>query len=126
MTDYKKLIVWQKSRYLVKDVYDRTKLFPKEEQYGLTNQIRRAVISVPSNIAEGYHRQSDKEFIRFLSIAKGSAAEVETQVLLAEDLGYISQKESEALLLQTSEILHMLGALIARKSKMVGKDKKEW
>ncbi len=117
MRDYKELIVWQKSRILVKSIYDQTKLFPKEEQYGLTNQIRRAVVSIPSNIAEGYNRQSDKEFIRFLSIAKGSAAEVETQIILAKDLEYISSEESDIFLLQISEILHMLGALIASKKQ---------
>ncbi len=117
MRDYKELIVWQKSRTLVKNIYDRTKIFPKEEQYGLTNQIRRAVVSVPSNIAEGYNRQSDKEFVRFLSIAKGSAAEVETQIILAQDLEYISAEERDIFLLQISEILHMLGALIAKQKR---------
>ncbi len=111
------LIVWQKSRTLVKKIYDRTKIFPKEEQYGLTNQIRRAVVSIPSNIAEGYNRQSDKEFVRFLSIAKGSAAEVETQIILAQDLEYISAEERDIFLLQISEILHMLGALIAKQKR---------
>ncbi len=117
MRDYKELIVWQKSRTLVKNIYDRTKIFPKEEQYGLTNQIRRAVVSIPSNIAEGYNRQSDKEFVRFLSIAKGSAAEVETQIILAQDLEYISAEERDIFLLQISEILHMLGALIAKQKR---------
>ncbi len=117
MRDYKELIVWQKSRTLVKNIYDRTKIFPKEEQYGLTNQIRRAVVSIPSNIAEGYNRQSDKEFVRFLSIAKGSAAEVETQIILAQDLGYISAEERDIFLLQIGEILHMLDALIAKQKR---------
>lgn len=117
MLDYKELSVWKKSRIFVKIVYDQTKLFPKEEQYGLTNQIRRAVVSIPSNIAEGYNRYSDKEFIHFLSIAKGSAAEVETQILLAKDLEYISKEKSEALLVQINEIIHMLGAMIVSKKQ---------
>lgn len=78
MTDYKDLIVWQKSMELARVIYCLTSRFPRDEVFGLTNQIRRAVVSIPSNIAEGFGRGSDREFIHFLRIAKGSVAEVET------------------------------------------------
>ncbi|WP_298766685.1 four helix bundle protein [uncultured Polaribacter sp.] len=91
--NYTDLDVWKYSRRLVKTVYLLTKSFPKEEIYGLTNQIRRCSVSVPSNIAEGIGRQSNKETIHFLYIAKGSLQEVETQLYLSFDLEYISEKE---------------------------------
>jgi four helix bundle protein len=91
--NYTDLEVWKYSRGLVKLVYLLTKSFPKEEIYGLTNQIRRCAVSVPSNIAEGIGRQSNKETIHFLFIAKGSLQEVETQLYLSFDLEYISEKE---------------------------------
>ena len=93
MKSYTDLEVWKYSRELVKLVYLLTKHFPKEEIYGLTNQIRRCSVSVPSNIAEGIGRQSNKETIHFLYIAKGSLQEVETQLYLSFDLGYISEVE---------------------------------
>ena len=114
MMDYKELQVWQKSRILTKRIYILSVKFPKEELFGLTNQLRRAVISVPSNIAEGYNRFSNKEFIHFLRIAKGSAAEVETQIILAMDLGYITADEGNRILSQVDEILRMLGSFIAK------------
>ena len=94
--DHKELDVWKASIELVLDVYNLTKSFPKEEIYGLTSQLRRAATSVPSNIAEGAARSSDKEFIQFLYIALGSLAEVETQMIIAEKLRYID-KLTEAL-----------------------------
>ncbi len=96
--NYTELDVWKYSRELVKLVYILTKLFPKEEMYGLTNQIRRCVVSVPSNIAEGIGRQSNKETIHFLYIAKGSLQEVETQLYLSFDLEYISEEELKSIL----------------------------
>ena len=96
--NYTDLDVWKYSRSLVKLVYVQTKLFPKEELYGLTNQIRRSVVSVPSNIAEGIGRQSNKETIHFLYIAKGSLQEVETQLYLSFDLEYISEEELKNIL----------------------------
>lgn len=96
--NYTDLEVWKFSRELVKSVYILTKSFPKDELYGLTNQIRRCVVSVPSNIAEGIGRQSNKETIHFLYIAKGSLQEVETQLYLSFDLNYISEKELENIL----------------------------
>ena len=90
--DYKELIIWQKGRRLTKEVYLLTRQFPPEERFGLSSQIQRAVVSIPSNIAEGFNRNSDKEFIHFLKIAKGSSAEVETQLLLSMDLGYVDKE----------------------------------
>ena len=112
MTDYKNLIVWQKSRTLVKEIYLLTQRLPKSELFGLTNQIRRAVISIPSNIAEGYNRNIFKEYIHFLRIAKGSAAEVETQLMLSADLQFLSTKDIENALKLNQEILCMLETLI--------------
>lgn len=88
--DYKELDIWIQARVLVKTVYVLTKSFPKDEQFSLTSQVRRCVISIPSNIAEGCGRQSNKETIHFLHIARGSLFELETQMILAEDLNYIS------------------------------------
>lgn len=96
--DYKELEVWRYSRGLVKSVYLITKLFPKEELYGLTNQIRRSAVSVPSNIAEGIGRKSNKETIHFLYIAKGSLNEVETQLYLAFDVDYITGEDLNEIL----------------------------
>lgn len=112
MTDYKNLIAWQKSRTLVKEIYLLTERLPKSELFGLTNQIRRAVISIPSNIAEGYNRNTVKEYIHFLRIAKGSAAEVETQLMLCADLAYLSTKDIENALKLIQEVLCMIGTLI--------------
>ncbi|MDO5979616.1 four helix bundle protein [Flavivirga spongiicola] len=96
--NYTELDVWKYSRELVKLVYKLTKSYPQEELYGLTNQIRRSVISIPSNIAEGVGRQSNKETIHFLFIAKGSLNEVETQLYLSFDLGYILEEELKNIL----------------------------
>ncbi len=108
---YKDLSVWQKSLQLVKDIYELTKLFPKEEIYCLTQQLRRSGISVVSNIAEGSAKNSTKEFIRFLSIAYGSLNELEAQVIIAESLGYLSKKEIQPILEKISEIGKMANGL---------------
>ncbi len=86
-----KLEAWKQSRKLVTDIYLLTKEFPKDEMYGLTLQIRRSAISIPSNIAEGAARTGNKEFAQFLSIARGSLSELETQLLIASDLGYVRE-----------------------------------
>lgn len=112
MKNYKDLKVWQKSFELSWSVYELTKNFPEEEKFSLTSQIRRSAISIPSNIAEGSGRYSDKEFIKFLYIAKGSANELETQVLIAEKAKYLTSQKSKALQNSLSEILKMLSALI--------------
>lgn len=97
---YKDLEVWKKSIELVKAVYMFTEQFPVNEQFGLTSQIRRAVISIPSNIAEGATRLSNKETLRFINIAIGSLAEVETQLIIAQELGFVQSIEYELELLK--------------------------
>lgn len=93
---------------IVKSVYLVTKCFPREEIYGLTSQIKRSAVSVPSNIAEGSQRGSSKEFAYFISVAKGSLAELETQLLLAVELGYSSSSELEKILLEIGELKKMI------------------
>lgn len=92
MRDFHKLLIWQRSHQLTLEVYKATERFPKEELFGLTSQIRRACSSVPTNIAEGCGRASNKDFAHFLQIAIGSASEVEYELLLARDLNYIDEK----------------------------------
>jgi len=109
--NYKDLIAWQRAMDLVEKVYQLTLGFPKEETYGLTSQIRRAVVSVPSNIAEGEGRNSTNDFLRFLSIAHGSLREVETQLLIAVRLNYLKQediREAQQLCAETGRILNGL------------------
>jgi len=89
---YTELVVWQKAMDLVEAVYKAVQLLPAEERYALSDQLRRASVSVPSNIAEGAGRKSTKEYIHFLNIARGSVYEVETQLLIAKRLGFISQE----------------------------------
>ncbi len=101
-----RLEVWKLSRTLVTDIYKLTKSFPKEEVFGLTAQIRRSAVSIPSNIAEGAARSGSKEFAQFLSIARGSASELDTQLLIAADLGYIKENDPIfALLNRVSRLL---------------------
>ena len=109
--NYKDLIVWQKSMELVVVVYEATKVFPKEELYGLTSQIRRAAVSIPSNIAEGQGRESKKEFFQFLSIAYGSLREVETQILIAERLSYINKSICTTMIEKCNEIGKLINGL---------------
>jgi four helix bundle protein len=111
---YKDLIVWQKSMDLVDVIYQMTRTFPKEEVYGLTNQLRRAAVSIPSNIAEGHARRSTQEFHRYLSIARGSLAEVETQLLIAQRLGYLSADQLSPILSLQVEINKMTNGLMAK------------
>jgi len=111
---YKDLIVWQKAMDLVEMVYQATKEFPREELYGLTNQLCRAAVSIPSNIAEGHARRSTAEFRNFLSIARGSLAEVETQLLIAQRLGYINTQRVESILSIQVEVNKMTNALIGK------------
>jgi len=108
---YKDLIVWGKAMDLVEEVYRLSVRFPKEELYSLSNQVRRAVVSVPSNIAEGQARQSKAEFLNFLSMAQGSLAEVETQLLLAIRLGYLLESDAQKAMQLREEISKMLTAL---------------
>jgi four helix bundle protein len=110
---YRELIAWRKAMQLVTEIYLATQAFPRHELYGLTNQLRRAAISVPSNIAEGQARFFWKEFHHFLSHARGSLAEIETQLTIAQNLGYLSAKQSETLLSEAAEVGRILNGLIA-------------
>lgn len=108
MHNYKEIKIWQRARILVKEVYLVTKKFPSEELYGLTSQTRRAVVSVMLNIAEGAGRGTDKDFSHFLDMAKSSLFEVESLIILASDLEYITENTKEEILAKTSEIIKML------------------
>ena len=112
MKSHKDLIVWQKSMDHVAAIYVVTKAFPKEELFGIVSQMRRAAVSIPSNIAEGYGRLYDKETVKFLSNALGSASELETQLIISKDLGYLSIEDFQKLTNQIEEIIRMLSALI--------------
>ena len=112
LKNYKELKVWQKSYQLCLEIYKITKGFPKEETYGLTSQIRRAAVSVPSNMAEGYGRKTTPEYIQYLYIAYGSNCELETQASLSGDLGYIEAVKLEKLQDGIGEVERMLKALI--------------
>ncbi len=112
LKNYRDLKVWQKSYRLCLEFYRITKKFPKEERYGLTSQIRRSAVSIPSNIAEGYGRKTTADYLRSLYIADGSVCELETQVLLSGDLNYINKENLKALKDDTAEIERMLIALI--------------
>ena len=112
MKSFKELEVWQVARAFVADVYRLLKTFPEEEKFALCDQIRRAVVSIPSNIAEGFGRDSHKDFAHFLVQARGSLCEVETQLILASDLGYIT--EAEIPVATMTSISKMLNVFIKR------------
>ena len=112
MQTHRDIDVWKKSVVLVTTVYEITKSFPKEEIYGLTNQIRRSAVSVPSNIAEGSARQGNKEFAQFLYISLGSLTELETQLIIAGNLKFLSENDYESLMESLKEIGKMLIGLI--------------
>jgi four helix bundle protein len=109
---YRELIAWQKAMKFVTEVYAATHGFPSEERFGITNQLRRAAVSVPSNIAEGQARFSQKEFHHFLSQARGSLVEIETQVMIAQDLKCLSPSKAEAFLALADELGRILNGLI--------------
>ena len=108
---YRELVVWQKAMDLVELVYNITRDWPKEEIYGLTSQIRRGVVSVPSNIAEGQGRTSTREFLHHLSMAYGSLCEVETQISVAQRLGYVQPAIAERILDNAAEVGRLLNGL---------------
>ena len=108
MRPHEKLDVWKMSMEMVTSIYEITKTFPSDERFGLVSQIRRAGVSVPANIAEGAARQSDKEFCQFLSIAQGSASELETELLIAKNLGYMSCQDYERIYEEINVIARML------------------
>ena len=109
------LKAWQEAIELVKDVYAITASFPKEEIYGLTGQIRRAAVSVPSNIAEGAARTGSKEFLRFLSISRGSLSELETQLIISKDLGYI--QSDDKMFERINKVFGLIGGLMRSLNK---------
>ena len=117
---YRDLVVWKKAMALVLNVYRSTQAFPRVETYSLTSQLRRAVVSVPSNIAEGQARLSTGEFRQFLGNARGSLMEVETQILIARDLGYLEQNQGDALLSDAAEVGRILNGLLASLPKRSG------
>ena len=112
VTSYRELIVWQKSMDLATLIFQITKSFPTSEQYGLTNQIRRASFSIPSNIAEGFCRGGRAEFRQFLQIAFASGAELETQLEIAKNIGVLQEKDYKLLISKLDEIMRMLNKMI--------------
>ncbi|WP_337577848.1 four helix bundle protein [Prevotellamassilia timonensis] len=114
ITTHKELVVWQMSMDLAVDVYYITKNFPKSEEFGLTSQMRRAVVSIPSNIAEGYGRGSRNELRHFLEVSSGSASELETQLLICKRVGLENSDVVDELCDRLKRILKMLSSLISR------------
>ena len=108
---YKDLKIWQKGMHLSKSVYQLTARFPPDERFGLSAQMRRAAVSVPSNIAEGQARHGTREFLQFLSHASGSLAELETQVVLSTELGYCSKSDTLGIVGEIEEIQKMIAAI---------------
>lgn len=117
MRDFRSFAVWHKAHALTLKLYEATRSFPNDERFGLTSQLRRAVTSVPTNIAEGCGRGTEPDMKRFLQIAFGSASETEYLVLLAGDLKYLEEQHAQELLRDVQEIKRMLGSLIARITK---------
>lgn len=121
MSKFTDLIVWQKARSLCLDIYRITESFPVSEQFGLSSQMRRAAVSVVSNIAEGADRGSDKETKQFMLLARGSLAELQTQLLIAEDLGFVEQADFKSVVDDSVEVHKMLNGFIkslTRNSKL--------
>jgi four helix bundle protein len=112
MSNFRKLIIWQKAMNLVTKTYSSTKKFPKEEIFGLTSQIRRCSISIPSNIAEGYGRKSNKEYLRFLNISIGSLFELQTQLEIAKNIEYLTNEDFNNLYDDSREVEIMLVSFI--------------
>jgi four helix bundle protein len=111
---YRDLLVWQKSVRLVTEVYQVTRLFPKEESYGLTSQMRRCAVSIPSNIAEGYGRRATNDYLRHLSIATGSLFELQTQLEIGKNLEFLKAADHERLYELSREIERMLSSLMRK------------
>ena len=110
---YRDLIAWKKAMTFVREIYRATAAFPKEEIFGLTSQVRRAAVSIPSNIAEAKGRYSQRDFLHFLMQARGSINEVETQLLIAQELGYLPDDQTDELLCQSKELGKILNGLIS-------------
>ena len=106
------LVAWKEGHKLVLMIYEKTQMFPKEEKYGLIDQMRRAAVSITSNISEGFSRQSLKEKIQFYSIAQGSNTELQNQLLIAKDIGYLKQDPFSKIATQTTKVSKLLNGLI--------------
>ena len=119
MNSYKDLVVWPKAIDLSIDIYSLTKDFPKEEMYGLVSQIRRSAVSIPSNIAEGQARKYHQQFSHFLSIAQGSLAELETQIIISMRLGYVTGDQKDLF-----DTMHSIGKMITRLKQNLTQEKK--
>lgn len=113
MNTYKDLIVWQKSMVLCTNVYKMTKLFPKDELYGIVSQMRRSSVAIPSNIAEGYRRGHRLEYLQFLRVSYGSASELETQLIVSLNINYLTENQYNELNNLLEEVLKMLNKLIS-------------
>ena len=111
-SSYRDLRVWQQGMDLAEEVYLATAGFPKQEMYGLTSQLRRSAVSIPSNIAEGKGRNTDRDFLNFLFHARGSLMELETQIMLSARLRFLSQQQADALLNATTKVARSLAGLI--------------
>ena len=121
--DFRDLVAWQKAMNLAEAVYDLTRSFPQDERFGLSSQVRRAVVSVASNIAEGQGRASGKEFLHHLSIARGSLCEVQTQLMLAARFAYVGENDLQAVIAQADEV----GRLLRGLARSIGtKTQVEW
>ncbi len=112
MSTFRDLIIWQKSMDLVTTIYNQTKSFPNTEKFGIVSQIRRSAVSIPSNISEGYGRNSNKDFIRFLNISMGSLFEVQTQAEIAYNLEFMDQEDFEDLFQQSREVERIISSFI--------------
>jgi four helix bundle protein len=112
--NYKELDIWKRSAEVAIEIYNISKIFPREELYGLTSQIRRASVSIPSNIAEGFNRYHNKEFRQFLYVSLGSCAEVETQLFIAQRLNYINKEKTNKLTEELGTIGKMINSLIKK------------
>jgi len=112
--NFQDLRIWQKGIEVVKDIYILTKKFPKEELYGLTSQMRRSAVSIPSNIAEGFRRYHNKEYKQFLYIAMGSCAELETQIIIAHELDYLNDTDKIEIIEKLKYICRMINQLIKK------------
>jgi len=119
INSHKELIVWQKSMALAKEIYHATNGFPKSEIFGLTSQMRRAAIAVPSNIAEGFWRKNIKEYRRFLRIAFASLEELETQLILSDEFGYTNEADTKRISSLLEEIEKMLNKIISNLSRQI-------
>lgn len=122
MGTFKDLLAWQKSLTLAKKVYQVTGNFPTEERFGLVNQMRRCAVSIPSNIAEGYGRGSDKELLRFLYVALGSSNELETQLILSLELSFMKEEDSRMLQGLNTEVNKIILSLIYRRKNGLDKN----